>query len=57
MKILGNPRNSNYFLGIPRAKRTSVLPARAFDIAAGNSGGRSGLAPQPAVDFPVAAPP
>ena len=32
-EIIGSP--SNCFLGILRAKRTSVLPARVFDIAAG----------------------
>ena len=37
LEILGNP--SNYFLGIPLAKRTSVLPARVFDIAAGHRWG------------------
>ena len=34
--VVGSP--SNYFLGNPVAKRTSVLPARVFDAAAGNSG-------------------
>ena len=31
---LGGP--STTFLGNPRAKRTTVLPARVFDIAAGH---------------------
>ena len=40
-EVTESPRKSYAtFLGNPRAKRTSVLPARVFDIAAGDSGGR-----------------
>ena len=37
---------SNCFLGIPRAKRTSALPARVFDIAAGSGAGLGDSAPR-----------
>ena len=38
LKKIGSPSPSNYFLGIPRAKRRSALLARVFDRAAGSSG-------------------